>query len=119
MALFCLLALVLSSKLNAHEWFNYTQDPVTQDKCCGGDDCAAVNPEWVTETEFGYLLQMTLEQSRTVNKTSKLPVYAIIPWSRVQSPPNSDHSFYACIWEQNREPKSGNGVICFFASPSM
>jgi hypothetical protein len=115
----CLLAFVMSSKSYAHDWYSSTSDPVTKDSCCGGDDCAPVDPEWVTETQYGYMLQMTLEQSRTVNKKSKAPVYAIIPWSRVQAPPKADHLFYACIWENNRKVESGSGVICFFASPLM
>jgi hypothetical protein len=36
----------------------------------------------------------------------------------VQSPPNADHPFYACIYDHDRaRPRAG--VICFFATPTM
>ncbi|WP_119270845.1 hypothetical protein [Taklimakanibacter deserti] len=119
-ALILFLVIVWATKpLRAHDWYSSTTDPVSQSKCCGGNDCAPVDPAWVSETEYGYLLQMTVEQARTVNPKAVAPVYALIPWARVQAPPTADHLFYACIWERNRKPEDGSGVICFFATPTM
>lgn len=103
---------------NAHEWYSSTKDPVYQSNCCGGRDCAPVEPEWVYETKEGFRLVMTLEQAKTVNPSATAPVDAIIPWERVQTPPHAQHPFYACIYSSDRSAPR-NGVICFFATPTM
>jgi hypothetical protein len=109
---------LLVEPVKAHDWYSSSQDPVYQSSCCGGNDCAPVESEWVSEVTNGYRLTMTLEQSLTINPNSVAPVDAIIPWSRVQSPPHADHQFYACIYDQDRAmPRKG--VICFFATPTM
>lgn len=102
----------------AHDWYSSTSDPVYQSNCCGGHDCAPVEVEWVYEVKEGYRLVMTLDQAKTVNPSATAPIDAIIPWSRVQTPPNAQHAFYACIYDSNRAPPR-NGVICFFATPTM
>jgi hypothetical protein len=102
----------------AHDWYSSTSDPVYQSNCCGGHDCAPVDPAWVSEQREGYRLTMTLDQARTVNPSAQAPVDAVVPWSRIQSPPKADHMFYACIYESNRTAPR-HGVICFFATPTM
>lgn len=105
---------------HAHSWYSSTSDPKFQSNCCGGHDCAPVNPGWVSETKEGYHLQMTLEQARTVNPATQAPVDAIIPWDRVQTPPSAGQgeAFHACIYDSDRAPPR-MGVICFFATPTM
>jgi hypothetical protein len=102
----------------AHDWYSSTSDPVYQSSCCGGHDCAPVDSAWVSEEREGYRLTMTLDQARTVNPSAQAPVDAIVPWSRIQSPPHADHEFYACIYDRDRAPPR-KGVICFFATPVM
>src|SRR5690348_1421085 len=78
---------VIAGARNAlsHDWYGSTNDPVFQSNCCGGHDCAPVDPGWISETKEGFHLAMTLEQARTVNPATQFPVDAIIPWNRVQS----------------------------------
>jgi hypothetical protein len=102
----------------AHDWYSSTSDPVYQSSCCGGHDCAPIDSAWVSQEPGGYRLRMTIEQSRTVNPSSQAPVNALVPWSRVQSPPHADHEFYACIYDRDRA-RPREGVICFFATPTM
>jgi hypothetical protein len=102
----------------AHDWYSSTSDPVYQSSCCGGHDCAPVDPAWVSEVSEGYRLTMTADQARSVNPAAQAAVDAVIPWSRIQSPPKADHLFYACIYDRDRAPPR-NGVICFFATPVM
>lgn len=102
----------------AHDWYSYTSDPVFQSSCCGGSDCAPVDPAWVSEVSEGYRLTMTIDQARTVNPLAQAPVDAVVPWSRIQSPPDGDHMFYACIYDMDRAAPR-HGVICFFATPTM
>jgi hypothetical protein len=104
--------------VEAHDWYSSTADPIYQSNCCGGHDCAPVDPAWVSETKEGYHLTMTADQARTVNPAAQSPVDAVIPWSRIQSPPKADHLFYACIYDRDRSPPR-SGVICFFATPTM
>jgi hypothetical protein len=103
---------------HAHDWYSSTSDPVYQSSCCGGHDCAPVDPAWVSDTAEGYRLRMTIEQAKTVNPSADAPVDAIVPWSRVQSPPTADHAFYACIYDRDRTAPR-HGVICFFSTPTM
>lgn len=103
---------------HSHDWYSSTSDPEYQSSCCGGHDCAPVNPEWVSEVAEGYRLTMTAEQAKTVNPSASEPVDAVIPWSRVQSPPTAEHPFYACVYDHDRAAPR-NGVICFFATPTM
>jgi hypothetical protein len=77
----------------AHDWYGSTSDPVYQSNCCGGHDCAPVDPAWVSEVSEGYRLTMTADQARTVNPSAAFPVDAVIPWSRIQSPPKAEHEF--------------------------
>src|SRR4029078_2848367 len=114
-ALICLIGARLAS---AHDWYSSTADPVFQSNCCGGHDCAPVDPSWVSEVQDGYHLTMTLDQARTVNPAAQAPVDAVVPWSRIQSPPNADHLFYACIYDTDRAAPR-HGLICFFATPVM
>jgi hypothetical protein len=111
---------VAMAPAHAHSWYSSTNDPAYQSNCCGGHDCAPVDPAWVSETKEGYHLVMTLEQARTVNPTAVSGIDAIIPWNRVQAPPeNKDgQPFYACIYDRDRTAPRG-GVICFFATPTM
>ena len=104
----------------AHDWYSSTADPLYSSNCCGGHDCAPVDPAWVRETKEGYRLTMTADQARTVNPAAVTPIDAVIPWSRVQAPPeNKDGKpFYACIYDRDRSPPR-NGVICFFSTPTM
>lgn len=102
----------------AHDWYSSTQDPVFQSSCCGGHDCAPISPEFITIEGDGYRVRMTAEESRTVNKNSSQPVDAFVPGSRVQTPPNGEHAFYACIYDTDRAAPR-KGVICFFATPTM
>jgi hypothetical protein len=102
----------------AHDWYSSTADPIFQSSCCGGHDCAPVDPSWVSEVSEGYRLTMTADQARTVNPAAQSPVDAVIPWSRIQSPPKADHLFYACIYDRDRTAPR-HGVICFFATPVM
>lgn len=125
MKLWPLYALIIAAHLTlsgkvvlGHSWYGTMSDPVYQSNCCGGHDCAPVDPEWVSVEGDGYRLRMTLDQARTVNPSTTAPVDAFIPGKRVQSPPDGKHLFYACIYDSDRaEPR--NGVICFFATPTM
>ena len=105
----------------AHSWYSGRNDPVFNSGCCGGSDCAPVDSEWVSEVPEGFRLVMSVEQAKTVNPAATQPVDAIIPWSRVQSPPHAhvgDSQYYACIYPNDRKgPRFG--VICFFATPTM
>lgn len=112
---FCVMG---SGIATAHDWYSSTSDPVFQSNCCGGHDCAPVDSSWVSETRDGYRLTMTVDQARTVNPMASVPVDAVVPWSRIQSPPQAEHQFYACIYDRDRSaPRFG--VICFFATPTM
>jgi hypothetical protein len=62
---------------HAHDWYSSTSDPVYQSSCCGGHDCAPVDPAWVSDTAEGYRLRMTIEQAKTVNPSADAPVDAI------------------------------------------
>jgi hypothetical protein len=122
-ALFALLPaawifLAGSHAVLAHDWYSSTADPVYQSSCCGGHDCAPVDSAWVSEVAEGYRLTMTVDQARTVNPAAQSPVDAVVPWSRIQSPPSATHTFYACIYDQDRAAPR-YGVICFFATPTM
>jgi hypothetical protein len=55
----------------AHDWYSSTADPVFQSNCCGGHDCAPVDPAWVSEVSEGYRLTMTANQARTVNPAAQ------------------------------------------------
>lgn len=116
-----LWSLLLSIDVEAHDWYSSTSDPVYQSNCCGGHDCAPVDPSWVTPVKEGYHLRMTAAQALTINPGAQSPVDAVIPWSRVQSPPKATKDgaqFYACIYDRDRTPPR-RGVICFFAIPTM
>ncbi|MFZ5677127.1 MAG: hypothetical protein ACOZAM_29550 [Pseudomonadota bacterium] len=113
-----LVVLVSTRFAAAHDWYSSTSDPVFQSSCCGGNDCAPVDPAWVSEVREGYRLTMTVDQARTVNPLAQAPVDAVVPWTRIQSPPNGDHMFYACIYDTDRSAPR-HGVICFFATPVM
>lgn len=103
---------------HAHDWYSSAKDPIYSSSCCGGHDCAPINAEWVREVPEGYRVTMTTEQAQTINPSAAAPVDAVVPWSRVQSPPKADHLFYACIYDRDRTlPR--RGVICFFATPMM
>lgn len=108
----------MSNASLAHEWYSTAKDPAYSSNCCGGHDCAPINPEWVDVEGDGYRVRMTTEQSRTINPASSAPVDAFVPGNRVQSPPKGDHPFYACVYDQDRGPPR-HGVICFFATPTM
>lgn len=113
------LSWVTLTPARAHDWYSSTADPVYQSGCCGGHDCAPVDPAWISEVSEGYRITMTVEQAMTVNPNAKAPVDAIVPWSRVQSPPKPvKEQFFACIYEQDRTAPR-HGVICFFATPTM
>jgi hypothetical protein len=102
----------------AHEWYSSASDPVFNSNCCGGHDCAPVDPAWVSEVQGGYQLTMTLDETRTVNPGSRAPISAFIPINRVQSPPKAEHTYYACIYSADRKAPR-EGVICFDAAPTM
>ena len=105
----------------SHSWYGGTNDPVYNSGCCGGSDCAPVDPGWVYDHPQGFRLVMTLEQAKTVNPSATAPVDAIIPWNRVQNPPHGhagESQFQACIYPTDRSAPRG-GVICFFATPTM
>jgi hypothetical protein len=72
----------------------------------------------MSEVSEGYRLTMTADQARSVNPSATVAVDAVIPWSRIQSPPKADHLFYACIYDRDRTAPR-RGVICFFATPVM
>ena len=111
-------SMMLNAKARAHDWYSSTSDPVYQSSCCGGHDCAPVDPAWVSQVPEGYRLTMTMEQARTVNPSAEAAVDAVIPWNRVQSPPKAEHEYYACVYDRDRAaPRAG--VICFFATPTM
>lgn len=112
------VCLLIADRAMAHDWYSSTSDPVTTANCCGGDDCAPVDPAWVTSVPEGYRLRMSVAEARTVNPNASAPIDAVIPWSRVQAPPNADHEFYACIRPSVRVPPE-DGVICFFSTPTM
>lgn len=103
---------------NAHDWYSSTSDPVYQSSCCGGNDCAPLDSAWVAEEKGGFRLKMNLEQTRTVNPNASVPIDAFIPMNRVQSPPKSDAEYYACVYDHDRDTPR-EGVICFFATPTM
>lgn len=118
-AIILLSSVLIASPALAHDWYSSSSDPIYQSSCCGGHDCAPIDSEWVTPDAKGYRLRMTIEQARTVNPSAQAPVDAVVPWSRVQSPPKAvDKQFYACIYDRDRAPPR-NGVICFFATPTM
>jgi hypothetical protein len=114
-ALFCVV-----DYAQAHDWYTSTHDPVLNYGCCGGHDCAPIDPGWVTETKDGYHIQMTVAQAMTVNPDTRLPIDTVVPWARVQTPPNAGRgeAFHACIRPTDRSPPE-YGVICFFATPTM
>lgn len=111
---------LFASQAQGHDWYGSTSDPMFQSNCCGGHDCAPVDPSFVSETKDGFHLLMTLERARTINPSTQFPVDVVIPWARVQTPPNAGRgeAFHACIYDTDRtEPRKG--VICFFATPTM
>lgn len=113
-----LLLFIGAQRVKAHEWYSRSSDPVYQSSCCGGHDCAPINSEWVSQVPEGYHIRMSIEQTKTINPAAEAPVNAIVPWARVQSPPTSEHEFYACIYDRDRAAPR-HGVICFFATPTM
>lgn len=113
-----ILCVTLGAGAQAHDWYSTTEDPVFQSDCCGGHDCAPVDPAFVTERADGYQITLSVEEAQKINPTTRLPIDAFVPWERVQSPPDAKHMFYICIFDSDRSAPR-NGVICFFSTPSM
>lgn len=109
-----LVALFMTVNLAfAHSWYSGTRDPTDGYGCCGGHDCAVLDPRWVFPVDGGVRVVMTLEQARTVNPLTVAPVDAFVPDARIQRSP--DYDFHACIYDSNRGAPR-NGVICFWAA---
>ena len=63
----------------------------------------------------GYVINMTLEQTRRINPNSIAPVNAVIPWKRVKElTPEMANGFHICLFNHNRTAPQ-YGVICFWA----
>lgn len=80
-----LIFLWLVAPANAHEGYLGMRDPVTNNGCCGGEDCAPVPLDvgWVTPVQDGFQVDLTAEQAQLFNKNSKLPIHAMVPFARV------------------------------------
>lgn len=103
---------------HAHGWYVQRSDPVFGNGCCGGNDCDEFkfNGALIEAQADGYRIRLTVKQSQEVNILSSQPVDALVPWSRVQE--SEDGKWHLCIFNTDRDPPR-NGVICFFAPPSM
>ena len=82
---------VSSSGAAGHDWYTGLQNQKGE-SCCGGEDCAPLSDDDVTESKGGYTI-----------KSLKITV----PYSQAQS--SRDSHFHACLWGTPRELK------CFFA----
>src|SRR5262245_26444314 len=59
-------AQALGDHAAGHDWYQEQRDPqFSQSNCCR-NDCAEVDPEWVTMVPGGYRLTMTAEQASRV-----------------------------------------------------
>lgn len=120
--LFMLAALMLaamvmlaSAPAHAHEWYARRSDPVFNNGCCL-NDCNEFSGSLIEAEADGYRIRLTVKQAREVNKLASAPVDALVPWNRIQD--SEDGNFHLCIFNVDRDPPR-NGVICFFAPPSM
>lgn len=96
---------------NAHEWYTGKKDPLTNNSCCGGSDCAAIPTQWITDVPGGVRVQMTLEQAQQVNPNAVFPVDAFVAEERIQRSP--DLEWHACVYQSNRGAP-GYGIICLW-----
>lgn len=110
------MAMLASAPAHAHEWYAKRSDPVFNNGCCGGNDCNEFKGALIEAEADGYRIWLTVKQAREVNKLASAPVDALVPWSRIQD--SEDGNFHLCIFNVDRDPPR-NGVICFFAPPSM
>lgn len=114
----CFLILWPTSVVLAHSWYSQKKDPVYQDSCCGGMDCAmwAIQPGEIEAVEEGYRVRISLERSKTFNPYSQHPIDAIVTWDRVQ--PSEDGNWHLCIMQFSRTQPRG-GIYCLFAPPNI
>lgn len=112
-AAFLILAPVLA---HAHSWYSDKRDPLTNNGCCGGTDCAqlAVEPGVLAAEEGGYRLRLTLEQAKRINAWRVEPVDVLIPWDRVQA--SEDGNYHLCLPTSNGRVR--DDFYCFFAPPN-
>jgi hypothetical protein len=98
---------------HAHDWYSGTKDPVSGYGCCGGSDCAIIDPRWVHAVEGGVRIVMTAEQAASINPSTTRPIDAFVPEARIQRSP--DYDSHACVYQSDRgAPRYG--VICFWAA---
>jgi len=110
--------IALSTPAMGHEWYTEKRDPwFPKQSCCGNTDCAQllIEPGVLAMDADGYIIRLTLEQTRRINPYSQAPIDAHIPWDRVQ--PSEDGNYHICIMSVHRE-NSRHGVYCFFAPPN-
>lgn len=103
------VAILAATPASAHDWFKSKFD-VVEGKCCGGDDCADIpmelfNSGAIREFNEGYVVNLTLEQARTFNRHTSIPIKGIIVRRRVQ--PSETGGYAMCIFL--------NEIKCFFA----
>lgn len=77
----------LASHPYAHEGYTGTNDPVTKQGCCGGNDCAPVplDADWVQPVSDGFRVVLSAEQAKTFNKNALLPIDMVVTWDRVMA----------------------------------
>jgi hypothetical protein len=109
----------LAPLVHAHEPYSELKDPVTQQDCCGDQDCniLKIEPGVLTAVDDGYLITLTGQQASSINPKRTYPVSFVVPWARVQ--PSWDGNYRVCIapdpymgWEHP------DRFYCFFAPPN-
>lgn len=112
-----LVLLFLSSgAAQAHDWYKWRRDPVTNKACCGGEDCAqlVIRPGVLTPEADGYRIILTQPQAEAINPNRADPLDILVPFSRVQD--SEDGNYHLCIPSRN-DMTTGN-FYCFFAPPN-
>lgn len=94
-----LLALVIPAE--PHSWYSSTEDPVTKQGCCGGQDCKEISDDDVREQPGGAFLYV--------------PTGEVIPAPRVQQ--SRDFRFHRCEYLGAFWPHKKGETRCFFVPP--
>lgn len=102
---------------SAHEWFSGYTDPVFKWKCCDGQDCGVIPlpRKSVTMTRDGYHVRLSIDEARSLNPSTRLPVDGLVPWARVIESPTGEYGACPMIYRRDEETA---GLWCLFVPPN-
>lgn len=92
--------LLLVTPAAAHSWYTGIHNPVTQNICCGGDDCAPLDDREVTPVPGGYEVHASI-----LHNGAALHVDEFVPNAQAQ-PAREGGQYHMCYW--------GGQIRCFF-----